>query len=88
MARLLSWIILISIFLLAGYGLNMIRVAVMENIADPSSVIWWRILIGSILMAGGLFFLGGFIYYRDKKRGLIRKPAWKIRQEQEKNNRQ
>ncbi|GAX91897.1 DUF2627 family protein [Effusibacillus lacus] len=88
MLRLVSWIILISIFLLAGYGLNMIRVAVMDNIADPSVIIWWRVLIGSILMVGGLFFLGGFIYYRDKKRGIVRKPAWKIEQEIKKKGRQ
>jgi hypothetical protein len=88
MLRLISWSILIVIFLIAGYGLNLIRVAVMENLADPSVVIWWRVLIGSVMMLGGLFFLGGFIYYRDKKRGMVKKPAWKQQQEQQGNNRQ
>lgn len=77
MQRLVSWLILIFVFLLAGYGLNLIRAAVMEKIADPATAVWWRLLAGSILMFGGLFFLGGFIYYRDKKRGMVRKPAWK-----------
>lgn len=86
MLRLVSWMILIAIFLLAGYGLNLIRVAVIEYIADPSIVIWWRVLIGSVLLLGGLFFLGGFIYYRDKKRGAVRKPAWKAEKEQQQKN--
>ncbi|WP_018132822.1 DUF2627 family protein [Effusibacillus pohliae] len=84
MLRLVSWLILIGIFLLSGYGLNLIRVAVMDSISNPAAVVWWRILLGSILMLGGLFFLGGFIYYRDKKRGLVRKPAWKLQKEREK----
>ncbi|BCJ85856.1 DUF2627 family protein [Effusibacillus dendaii] len=88
MLRLISWLILIGIFLLAGYGLNLIRVAVMDKIADPSAIIWWRVLIGSFLMVGGLSFLGGFLFYRDKKQGRVRKPVWKIKKEQEKRQRQ
>lgn len=76
MLRLVSWSILIGIFLIAGYGLNLIRVAVMDWIADPAAIVWWRILIGSVLMLGSVYFLGGFIYYRDKKRGKVGKPAW------------
>jgi hypothetical protein len=77
MGRVIVWAILIGMFLLAGYGLNMIRIAIVEEIAAPDTVIWWRVLIGSILMTGGLGYLGGFIYYRDKKRGKVRPPAWR-----------
>lgn len=74
--RLISWSILIGIFLISGYGLNLIRVAVTEQMADPSAVIWWRVLIGLVLSLGGFSFLGGFVYYREKKRGKVKKPAW------------
>lgn len=76
MIRLMSWSILIGIFLVSGFGLNLIRIAVMDKAADPSVVIWWRVLIGLVLMLGGLSFLGGFVYHREKKRGKVGKPAW------------
>jgi hypothetical protein len=77
MAKLFVWSLLVGIFLLAGYGLNLIRIAIVDKLADPSTVIWWRVLIGAVLMTGGIGFLGGFVYYRDKKRNKIRPPAWK-----------
>lgn len=76
MMRLVSWSILIGIFLVSGYGLNLIRIAVMDKVADPSAVIWGRVLIGLVLMLGGLSFLGGFVYHREKKRGKVGKPVW------------
>lgn len=77
LGKFIVWSILIGMFLLSGYGLNMIRIALVDKMAHPEAVIWWRILIGAVLMAGGLSFLGGFVYYRDKKRGKVRPPAWK-----------
>ncbi|MGZ4107917.1 MAG: DUF2627 family protein [Tumebacillaceae bacterium] len=77
MGKFIVWAILLGIFVVSGYGLNLIRVAVVDKLADPSVVIWYKVLIGSILMVGGLSFLGGFVYYRDKKRGKVRPPAWK-----------
>ena len=81
MARqVIAWTLLVCIFLLAGYGLNIIRVAIVDKMADPSTVIWWRVLGGTVLMTGGLTFLGGFVYYRDTKRGKVKPPAWKEQQ--------
>jgi hypothetical protein len=77
--KAIVWTILIGVFLLSGYGLNLIRVAIVDKMADPDAVIWWRVLLGAILMAGGISFLGGFIYHRDKKRGKIKPPAWKTK---------
>lgn len=77
MGKFIVWCILLGVFLLSGYGLNLIRIAVMDKLADPSVIIWWRVLIGMVLMCGGIAFLGGFVYYRDKKRGKTRPPAWR-----------
>ncbi|KEO82354.1 DUF2627 family protein [Tumebacillus flagellatus] len=79
MGRLIVWVILVGIFLLSGYGLNLIRIAIIDKIANPEIVIWWKVLIGGVLMVGGLSFLGGFIFYRDRKRNKVRPPAWKTK---------
>lgn len=77
MARILSWGILLAIFLISGYGLNMLRVAFMDQLSDPNIIIGWRVLIGFLLFGGSVSYLGGFIYYRDKKRGKVKKTIWK-----------
>jgi hypothetical protein len=76
MARILSWSILIAIFLTAGYGLNLLREAMMDKLGNPHAVIGWRVLIGFLLLGGGVSYLAGFIYYRDKKQGKVKKPDW------------
>ncbi|GIM48317.1 hypothetical protein DNHGIG_38660 [Collibacillus ludicampi] len=83
MARIMSWSILTAIFLIAGYGLNLLRDALMDKLSDPQTVIWWRVLLGFLLMSSGISYLGGFIYYRDKKRGNVKKPAWVLRKNTE-----
>ena len=77
MAKVFVWALLLGVFLLSGYGLNLIRIALVDKLADPSTVIWWRVLIGGVLMTGGIAFLGGLVFYRDKKRNKVRPPAWK-----------
>lgn len=79
MAKFVVWVILVGIFLLSAFGLNIIRVAIVDKLAHPDLVIWWRVLIGFVLMTGGLGFLGGFVFYRDKKQGKVRPPAWKTK---------
>ena len=77
MGKVIVWALLLGVFLLSGYGLNLIRIALVDKLADPSTVIWWRVLIGGVLMTGGIAFLGGLVFYRDKKRNKVRPPAWK-----------
>jgi hypothetical protein len=79
MAKVIAWAFLVGIFVLSGYGLNLIRIAIVDKMANPDIVIWWRVLIGAVLMTGGIAFLGGFVFYRDKKRNKIKPPEWKTR---------
>ncbi|PWK05196.1 DUF2627 family protein [Tumebacillus permanentifrigoris] len=79
MGRFFVWVILIGVFVLSGYGLNLIRIAIVDKVANPDVVIWWKVLIGGVLMFGGLSFLGGFVFYRDRKQGKVRPPAWKTK---------
>lgn len=77
--KVIVWAILLGVFIFSGYGLNLIRIAIVDKMADPSTVIWWKVLLGGVMMTGGLLFLGGFVYYRDKKRGKVRPPAWRMK---------
>lgn len=77
MLRILVWLFLIGVFLSAGYGLNMIRIAVFDELTNPDSVVWWRILIGLVLMVGGISFLAGLVRHREMKKGRVHKPMWR-----------
>jgi hypothetical protein len=77
MTRFFIWTLLISIFLLACEGFNLLRLAIMQKLAEPHSSVWLQMSIGTLLMVGGLAFLGGLIYHRDQKRGRVKSPDWK-----------
>ncbi|MFD2168913.1 DUF2627 family protein [Tumebacillus lipolyticus] len=79
LGKLIVWGILLGVFIVSGYGLNLIRIAIVDKMAHPDAVIWWKMLIGAVLMTGGITFLGGFVFYRDKKRGKVKPPAWKTK---------
>ncbi|MDI3257320.1 MAG: DUF2627 family protein [Kyrpidia sp.] len=72
MGVLISWIILIGFFLLGGYGVTLIRNAVMGHLLDASQPWLWPTLAGLVLTAVSVGFLGGFIHYREKKRGKVK----------------
>jgi len=71
MRRLIAWAIVIGIFVLAGEGFELIRLAILDKMANPASVVWWKIVLGILFMAGGVTFLGGLVFYREKKRGKL-----------------
>ncbi|ADG06029.1 DUF2627 domain-containing protein [Kyrpidia spormannii] len=72
MGLLISWIILIGFFLLGGYGVTLVRDAVMGHLFNPSQPWLGPTLAGTVLIAISVGFLGGFIYYREKKRGKVK----------------
>lgn len=78
---LLPWMILIAMVLVAGYGVNLIRVGLFAALnGSPHAA--WILIAGVLLMLVGTTFLGGFIYYRDKKRGRLKRPDWKSPKDQ------
>lgn len=62
-----AWLVLIVILFVAGGGVSLIRYGLIQ--AE-----WWAIPLGALLTILGTAYLGGFIYYRDKKRGRIKRP--------------
>ncbi|MBX6394919.1 MAG: DUF2627 domain-containing protein [Alicyclobacillaceae bacterium] len=75
MGALISWAILIAFFLLGGYGVTLLRDAIMGHLLNPSQPFLWQSIAGLLLMMVSIGFLGGFIYYREKKRGNVRLPG-------------
>ncbi len=73
MYKRLGWLVLIGIFLFAGEGLNLIR----ENLEDWVAYgRWYNALVcalGFTMTLIGTSFLGGFIYFREKKRNRLKK---------------
>ena len=79
MRGLVAWAILIAVFLLAGEGLNLFRVHIEDWLAYGHVFDIFYSLLGLILAFVGTAFLGGFIYFRDKKRGKLKREGWRGR---------
>lgn len=75
MRALISWAILITVFFIAGEGINLLRIGLFNVLAGVPSQLW-RFVLGILLAGCGTAFLGGFIYYRAKKRGQLKRPGW------------
>ena len=64
--------------LAAAYGFNEMRLAFLEyfaslddlNVANPHFP-WGKFLIGAVLFLAGVGFIGGWIFYRDRKRNYV-----------------
>ncbi|MCL6631237.1 MAG: DUF2627 domain-containing protein [Alicyclobacillus herbarius] len=71
MRSMAAWSILLIVFLLAGEGFNLFRVHVEQWLAfgHASDALWS--LLGLLLGFASTGWLGGFVYYRDKKRGKV-----------------
>ncbi len=62
-----SWLVLFIILLIAGGGISLIRYGIFAGA-------WWAIGLGIVIAVLATSYLGGFIYYRDKKNGRVKRP--------------
>lgn len=72
MQRLTPWIVLSGVFLLTCEGLNLIRINLEYWLAYGRPQSAAACAIGFIIALLGTSFLGGFVYYRDKKRNKLK----------------
>ncbi|GGI95670.1 hypothetical protein GCM10010885_01680 [Alicyclobacillus cellulosilyticus] len=70
---LAAWGVLIGVFLLAGEGINLVRLGVENWLAYGRFRDAAQAILGLVLAGACTAFLGGFIYHRDQKRGRIRR---------------
>lgn len=76
MRNLFAWTILIAVFLIGGEGLNLFRVHVEDWLAYGHALDAVLALAGLGLAFIATAWLGGFVYYRDKKRGKLKREGW------------
>ncbi|MCL6453227.1 MAG: DUF2627 domain-containing protein [Alicyclobacillus sp.] len=79
MRNAVAWSIVIGVFLLAGEGLNLVRIHLVDWLAYGRAVDAWLSVAGLLLAFLCTAFLGGFVYYRDQKRGKLKREGWRGR---------
>jgi hypothetical protein len=79
MRSFVAWSILILVFLIAGEGLNLVRTHLEGWLAYGRPIDAALSVLGLVVAVLATAFLGGFIYYRDKKRGKLKREGWRGR---------
>lgn len=72
MSRIFAVIVMFTPGVIGAFGIKLMRDAVF---AEVSPILFNEIIqfiIGFIMFAIGLAFIGGFIYHRDKKKQLVK----------------
>lgn len=71
MGRLVALLILLIPGCLAALGIKLMRDTVFGVLIGPFQILWLQGLTGLICFCIGLYLLGGFILYRDRKRNQV-----------------
>lgn len=71
MGRFIALMILVIPGIIAGYGIKLMRDSIFQILLTPYPSLTLQFFVGIILFLAGLSFIGGFIFYRDKKNGKI-----------------
>jgi ABC-type Fe3+-siderophore transport system permease subunit len=79
MRNLLAWGVLLAVFLAAGEGINLFRIYIFEWFRTGRAQDALMTLLGLAIASACTAFLGGFVYYRDKKRGKVKREGWRGR---------
>lgn len=73
MARIIAALLLFIPGIIGAIGIKLMRDSLFADFNDVFISESVQFIIGLILFIGGLSFIGGFIYHRDKKRQLTKK---------------
>ncbi|KMY54712.1 MULTISPECIES: DUF2627 domain-containing protein [Bacillaceae] len=71
MIRLLALLVLVIPGFLAGLGIKLMRDMLFGILQPPFPFLWLQFLVGLVLFVGGLGFVAGFIFYRDRKNNKV-----------------
>jgi len=72
MVRILAVIILFLPGVIGAFGIKLMRDALFAEVYPILGNEGIQFVVGLIMFIGGLAFIGGFIYHRDKKRHLVK----------------
>lgn len=81
MKRIIALSILVIPGVLAGYGIKLMRDMTFGILQPPIPFLWLQFLIGILLFIGGLGFVAGFIFHRDRKQNKVQNRFKKIKKE-------
>jgi hypothetical protein len=73
MIRILALVIMVIPGILAAYGIKLMRDMTFGILQPPIPSLGLQFLLGLFLFLGGLSFVAGFIFYRDRKRNKVQK---------------
>ncbi|MFD1736385.1 DUF2627 domain-containing protein [Bacillus salitolerans] len=71
MQRYLALIVVVIPVIMAVMGIKLIRDLTFGILQPPIPFLWLQFFIGLALIGGGLWLVGGFVFYRDKKRNKV-----------------
>ncbi|MTH52339.1 DUF2627 family protein [Bacillus mangrovi] len=73
MSRILALIVVLIPGVMAAYGIKLMRDLFFGILQPPIPSLLLQFLIGLLLFLGGLGFVAGFIFYRDRKHNKVQK---------------
>lgn len=72
MSRIIAVIIMFTPGIIGAFGIKLMRDALFAEVSPILFNEVIQFIIGFIMFAAGLAFIGGFIYHRDKKNQLVK----------------
>lgn len=75
MVRIIAVIVLFFPGVIGAFGIKLMRDALFAEVHPILFHEGIQFVIGLIMFLGGLAFIGGFIYHRDKKRQLVKERS-------------
>jgi hypothetical protein len=71
MIRIIALIILVIPGAIAALGIKLMRDMTFGILQAPFPNLWLQFLVGLIFFIGGLGFVAGFIFHRDRKKNKV-----------------
>lgn len=65
--RFIALLILVIPGFLAAWGIKLMRDMLFQILQPPFPFLWLQFITGLLLLIGGIWFIAGFVLYRDRK---------------------
>lgn len=70
-SRFIAILLLVVPGLMATYGFLAMKDAWFAQFDSAIGFLWWKFALGLLLFAAGVAFIGGWIFFRDRKRNYV-----------------
>jgi hypothetical protein len=77
--RFIAMLLLVIPGLMATYGFLAMKDAWFAQFETAEgSILWWKLLLGIVLFGIGVAFIGGWVFFRDRKRNYVA-PRFRVK---------